>query len=34
MPATFARSCELKIDALDGVSGESPSEMSEKIKKI
>ena len=34
MPAAFARSCELKIDALDGVNGGSPSEMSEKIKEI
>ena len=27
MPAVFARSCEIKID---GVNGESPSEVSEK----
>ena len=34
MPDAFARSCEIKIDALDGVNGWSPSEASEKTKEI
>ena len=41
MPAAFARSCEIKIDALDhgreswtGINGGSPGEVSEKTKEI
>ena len=33
MSAALARSCEIKINALDGVNGGSPSEVSEKNKR-
>ena len=34
MPAGFAGSCEIKMDALDGGNFGSPSEVSEKTKEI